>query len=66
LTGEQADNCKVYGTALRGHLCKHAVGRINLPFRLWPRVGRRCTNSIVFARWCQCALMGEHVAVTVE
>jgi len=23
-----------------------------------------CTNSIVFARWCQCALMEGHVAVT--
>jgi len=24
----------------------------------------RCTSSIVFARWRQCALMGVHVAVT--
>jgi len=23
-----------------------------------------CTNSVVFARWRQCALMGGHVAVT--
>jgi len=23
-----------------------------------------CTSSIVFARWCQCALMGGHIAAT--
>ena len=32
---------------------------INLPFGLWTRVGLGCTNSIVFARWRQCALMGD-------
>ena len=26
----------------------------------------RCTSSIVFARWRQCALMGGHVAVTYQ
>ena len=24
----------------------------------------RCTSSIVFARWCQCVLIGGHIAAT--
>jgi len=35
---------------------------IDLPFGLWTRVGP--INSVVFAGWCQCALMGGHTGAT--
>jgi len=39
---------------------------IDLPFALWSGLecAEECTSSIVFAMWCQCALMGEHLAAT--
>jgi len=36
---------------------------IDLPFGLWLEWAEGCANSIVFARWRQCALVGGHVIV---
>jgi len=62
LSGKQADHCKVQGHS--AVICANTAEPIDLAFRLWTRVGKGCTSSIVFARLRQFALMGGHVAVT--
>jgi len=49
------------------HFCRKLCKRLNRSichFGYGLQWARGCTSSIVFARWCQCALMGGHVAVT--
>jgi len=54
--------CKVY--ALSVVSCAKTAEPIHLPFWLWIERAEGCTNSIVFARWRQCALVRGHIAVT--
>ena len=44
--------------------CAKTAEPIHLPFWLWIERAEGCTNSIVFARWRQCALVRGHIAVT--
>jgi len=57
--GKRGAHCEVYG--LRAVSCAKMAEPIDLPFGLWTRVGPRSTSSVVFARWRQCALMGEYI-----
>jgi len=54
-----------------GHARRHSVMScakmaepINFPFKLWTWVGQGSTSSVVFARFRQCDLMGEHLGAT--
>jgi len=60
ILADRGTHYKVWG--LSAVSCAKTAEPINLPFGLWTRVGRRRKNSMVFARCCQCALIGRHVA----
>jgi len=62
ILADRGTHCKVWG--LSAVSCAKTAEPINLPFGLWTRMGRRRKNSMVFARCCQCALIGRHVAAT--
>ena len=59
---DRRDHCKVQ--ALSAVSCAKRLNRSICRLGCGHEWAERCTSSIIFARWRQCALMGVHVAVT--
>jgi len=62
---DRGAHCKLY--ALSAVSCAKTVNRSICRLGCGHEWAERCTNSIVFARWRQCALMGgRHLSKNIE